>query len=120
MRGHGSSDEGEVMEVDFANRKPVGGVEGPVGLGRASDAEFRREWERRYLLSVRAAVSEVLLSSAWVSEPEARVALAEALQRRGVHPDPDAVRAGAALISRGRRPKILSLDLRPAGGRRRR
>jgi hypothetical protein len=87
---------------------------------RASDAEFRREWERHYLRSVRAAALEVLESSSWLSESEAEAALTDALQRRGIEAYPDAVRAGAALIYRGRRPRILDLDLAPTGGRRRR
>jgi hypothetical protein len=101
--------------------RPAGGADGGVGVAeRVSDAEFRREWERYYLRSVRAAAVEVLQSSSWLSEPEARAALAEALQRRGIEADPEAVRAGAALISRGRRPRILDLDLSPGSGRRRR
>jgi hypothetical protein len=99
----------------------------PVGSRRVPDAakvgdeEFFRERERQYLLSVRAATAEVMQSSAWVSEQEAYRALEAALERRGIEPDPEAVRSGASLISRGRRPRILSLDLdRGSGGRRRR
>jgi hypothetical protein len=116
VQGHGSTEDRGVS-VDIVGSSGAGLAGGP---GRASDEEFRREWERHFLLSVRAAALEVVQSSSWLSESEARVALAEALRRRGVHPDPDAVEAGAALISRGRRPRILDLDLDPVGGRRRR
>lgn len=116
MLGNGPGDEDGVTGL---------GRLGQPGTGtgtqdRASDAEFRREWERHYLRSVRAAALEVLESSSWLSQAEAEAALTAALQRRGIEAYPDAVRAGAALICRGRRPRILDLDLAPSSGRRRR
>lgn len=116
MLGNGPGDEDGVKGVDRLG-EPGRGT-GTRDL--ASDAEFRREWERHYLRSVRAAALEVLESSSWFSQSEAEMLLTEALQRRGIEAYPDAVRAGAALIYRGRRPRILDLDLAPAGGRRRR
>jgi hypothetical protein len=116
VRRHGSNDD-RWVRADIGGSVDVGrnGDTGPV-----TDAEFRREWERHFLLSVRAATLEVVQSSTWLSESEARVALEEALRRRGIYPDPDAVADGAALISRGRRPKILDLELDKGSGRRRR
>ena len=120
MLGNGPGNEDGVISLRRLGQPAVGG-EGAVGVSeRASDAEFRREWERHYLCSVRAAALEVLRSSSWLSESEARTALAEALQRRGIEADAEAVRAGAALICRGRRPRFLDLDLDSSGGRRRR
>jgi hypothetical protein len=117
--GNGPGDEDGVTIL--RRRQPAVDAEGGVGLSdRVSDAEFRREWERYYLRSVRAAALEVLQSSSWLSESEAQAALTDALQRRGIEADPEAVRAGAALIYRGRRPRILDLDLAPGSGRRRR
>jgi hypothetical protein len=79
--GNGPGDEDGVT-ILRRRGQPAVGAEGGVGLSdRVSDAEFRREWERYYLRSVR---------------------------------------AGAALIYRGRRPRILDLDLAPGSGRRRR
>ena len=119
MLGNGPGNEDGVISLGRPGQPAVGGR--GVGVSeRVSDAEFRREWERYYLRSVRAAALEVLQSSSWLSESEARTALAEALQRRGIEADPEAVRAGAALICRGRRPRILDLDLAPGDGRRRR
>lgn len=93
----------------------------PAVPRQMSDAEFAAERERRYLLAVQAAVAEVVESGAWLSELEAYTALAGALERRGIDPDPEAVLAGASLIARGRRPLILSVDLRrSATGQRRR
>ena len=120
MLGNGPGDEDGVAILHRLGQ-PASGADGGVGtFDRASDAEFRREWERHYLRSVRAAALEVLQSSSWLSESEARTALGDALQRRGIEADADAVRAGAALIYRGRRPRIHDLDLAPSGGRRRR
>jgi len=118
--GNGPGDEDGVT-ILRRRGQPAVGAEGGVGISdRVSDAEFRREWERYYLRSVRAAALEVLQSSSWLSESEAQAALTDALQRRGIEADPEAVRAGAALIYRGRRPLILDLDLAPGSGRRRR
>jgi hypothetical protein len=89
-------------------------------MRRLGDSEFAAEWQRQWLLSVRAATTEVINSGAWLSEEDAAQALAGALERRGIAPDPAAVRAGAALIARGRRPRILSIDLTVGSGRRRR
>lgn len=119
MRGQGPSDERREASLTFTGATTEGTPQ-VADLGRVSDDEFYREWERHYLIAVRAALMEVVQSSSWLSESEAFTALTEALERRGIHPDPEAVRAGAELISRGRRPRILSLDLDPGGGRRRR
>jgi hypothetical protein len=90
-----------------------------VRTRRLSEAQFVDEWQRQWLLSVRAATTEVLNSGTWLSEDDAAKALAQALERRGIAPDPAAVRAGASLIARGRRPRILSIDLTIGTGRRR-
>ncbi|MPZ60229.1 MAG: hypothetical protein GEU93_02800 [Propionibacteriales bacterium] len=80
------------------------------------DEDFRREWDYLYLRSVHAAASAAFERAVWKSEDEAYVALATELRNRGIEPEPDALLAGAALISRGEKPAIL----RPAVGRRRR
>ncbi len=87
---------------------------------RLSDSQFVDEWQRQWLLSVRAATNEVLNCGTWLSEGDAAKAVAQALERRGIAPDSTAVRAGASLIARGRRPRILSIDLTLGAGRRRR
>lgn len=121
MQGQGSGNGQRPFEGSYRPSMPTGSRR-IADVGRVGDEEFLRERERQYLLSVRAATAEVLRSSGWTSEQEAYRALAAALERRGIDPDPEAVRSGAALISRGRRPRILDLDLdRNAGeGRRRR
>jgi hypothetical protein len=80
------------------------------------DSEFRREWEYQYLQSVYVATAAAYERAAYQPADVAYVALASELRKRGVHPDPDAVFSGAALISRGEQPPIL----RPGRGRRRR
>jgi ABC-type branched-subunit amino acid transport system substrate-binding protein len=92
----------------------------PLCARRLSESQFVDEWQRQWLLSVRAATTEVLNSGTWLTEAAAAKALAQALERRGIAPDPAAVRAGASLIARGRRPLILSIDLTVGTGRRRR
>jgi hypothetical protein len=78
------------------------------------DEEFRRAWEKWYEYSVRRAVEETYRRAAWRSETEGYAMLAAALDSRGVPPDPQAVRAGAALITRGRRPAVLRRSDGPA------
>jgi hypothetical protein len=120
MQGQGPGNGQPPFESGYQPTRPVG-TRRVADVARVGDEEFMRERERQYLLSVRAATAEVLRSSGWTSEQEAYRALAAALERRGIDPDPEAVRSGAALISRGRRPRILDLDLdRKAGGGRRR
>jgi hypothetical protein len=72
-----------------------------------SESDFQRARERYYLRSVRAAVEETYWAAAWRPAAEAESVLTRALDRRGIEPDPEAVRRGAALISRGRKPLIL-------------
>ncbi|MPZ63760.1 MAG: hypothetical protein GEU93_21305 [Propionibacteriales bacterium] len=80
------------------------------------DEDFRREWDYLYLRSVHAAALAAFERAAWKSEDEAYVALATELRNRGIEAEPDALVAGAAVISRGEQPAIL----RPAAGRRKR
>ena len=72
-----------------------------------SDSEFERARDRYFLSSVRAAVEETYWSSAWRPAAEVRPVLAQALERRGIDPDAEAVQSGADLISRGRRPAVM-------------
>ena len=72
-----------------------------------SESEFQRASERYYLRSVRAAVEETYWQSAWRPTAEVRPLLVQALERRGIDPDLEAVQRGAELISRGRKPSIL-------------
>lgn len=80
------------------------------------DQDFRREWDYHYLRSVHEATSVAFERAAWKSVDEVYVVLATELRKRGIHPDSDAVFAGATLISRGKQPAIL----KPGTGRRRR
>lgn len=72
-----------------------------------SESDFQRARQRYFLRSVRAAAEEAYWAAAWRPAAEAESALTRALDRRGIDPDPEAVRVGAALISRGRKPLIL-------------
>lgn len=80
------------------------------------DEDFARERDYQYLRSVHAAAAAAYERAAGRRVDEAYTALAGELQQRGIEPDPEAVYAGATLISRGEKPPIL----RPGGGRRRR
>jgi hypothetical protein len=73
-----------------------------------TEAAYEEARERYYLRSLRAAVEETYWRTAWRPEAEVRDALVQALERRGIEPEPEAVRRGAALLSRGRRPAILA------------
>ncbi len=75
-----------------------------------SDSDFERARERYYLRSVRDAVEEAYWSAAWRPTLEVQSALVRALERRGIDPDLEAVRRGAELISRGRKPLILQSE----------
>lgn len=77
------------------------------------DEDFHREWDYHYLRSVHAAAATAFERAAWRPAEEAYMVLATALREHGIDPDPAAVYAGAALISRGEKPPIL----RPAPGR---
>lgn len=76
--------------------------DGPMG-----HIDFRREWERHYVSSVRAAAQTAFDQAVGRPLPEVYSVLTEELRRRGVEPDPDAVFDGALLISRGRKPAVL-------------
>lgn len=88
----------------------------PSMSGHLSDDDFHRASEQWYEYSVRQAAEEAYREAAWRSEHEAYAVLATALQRHGIDPDPDAVRAGAALISRGRRPSVMRTPTRTTTG----
>jgi hypothetical protein len=72
-----------------------------------SDYDYERARERFFLRSVREAVEETYWAAAWRPIGEVQAALTRALDRRGIDPDAEAVRLGAELISRGRKPSIL-------------
>jgi hypothetical protein len=72
-----------------------------------SDAEFRRAQDQYYLQSVRAAAQETYWAAAWRPEDAVVPVLRSALERRGIEPDAEALRQGAALISRGRKPQVM-------------
>jgi hypothetical protein len=71
------------------------------------DENFRYAQDRLFEYSVLRATEETYFQTAWRPEGEVYAALASSLDRRGIDPDPDAVRAAAELISRGRRPSVL-------------
>jgi len=69
--------------------------------------DFRAEWERHYVASVRKAVQRTYDIAAWLPPHEVYAILSDELRRHGVEPEPDAVFEGAMLISRGRKPAVL-------------
>lgn len=71
------------------------------------DDDFRDEWDRHFVRSVRKATQRTYELAAWRPPHEVYGVLAEELRRRGIDPDPEAVFEGARLISRGRRPAVL-------------
>lgn len=82
--------------------------------------EFARADERCYLRSVRDAAEETYWATAWRPSAEVGPVLTDSLERRGITPDAEAVRMGAALISRGRRPLIMEPTVwEPGNGRHR-
>lgn len=102
----------------------VNGVDPASRLSSASagfsDAKFARVWDWYYLQSVRAAAEETFREAVGRSQYEVLDVLTRALQRRGIEPEVEAVMAGAALISRGRKPLILHPEaLKPGEGSRR-
>lgn len=70
-------------------------------------SEFRAEWERHYVASVRKAVQRTFDVAAWRPPHEVYTILSEELRRHGVEPEPEAVFEGAMLISQGRKPAVL-------------
>lgn len=70
-------------------------------------SDFRDQWDRHYVASVRTAVQRTFDIAAWRPAHEVYVVLSEELRRRGIEPEPDAVFEGARLISQGRRPAVL-------------
>jgi hypothetical protein len=76
-------------------------------MPQLSDSDFERARDHYFLRSVQAAVEETYWSSAWRPAAEVRPVLAQALERRGIDPDAEAVQRGADVISRGRRPAVL-------------
>jgi hypothetical protein len=73
-------------------------------------ADFRDEWDRQYVRSVRAAAQTAFDVAAGAPLPEAYVVLATELRRHGVDPEPSAVFDGATLISRRVKPAVLRHD----------
>lgn len=69
--------------------------------------DFREEWERHYVASVRMAAQRTFDIAAWRPPHEVYAILTEELRRHGVEPEPDAVFEGALLISQGRKPAVL-------------
>ena len=70
-------------------------------------SDFRDQWDRHYVASVRTAVQRTFDIAARRPAHEVYVVLSEELRRRGIEPEPDAVFEGARLISQGRRPAVL-------------
>jgi hypothetical protein len=75
------------------------------------EGDFRDEWDRHYVISVRKAAQTTFDTAAGSPLHEVFLLLTEELRRRGVEPDPAAVFDGALLISRGRRPAVLTRAL---------
>lgn len=69
--------------------------------------DFRAEWERHYVASVRKAAQRTFDIAAWRPPHEVYAILTEELIRHGVEPEPEAVFEGAMLISKGRKPAVL-------------
>ena len=69
--------------------------------------DFRAEWERHYVASVRKATQRAYDLAAWLPPHEVYTILSEELRQHGVEPEPEAVFEGAMLISQGRKPAVL-------------
>jgi hypothetical protein len=72
------------------------------------------EQDRDFHRAVRAATAVAYARAAWQPPEYAYVILATQLRNRGIHPDPDAVYAGAELISKGIPPPVIRTDPRRA------
>jgi hypothetical protein len=69
---------------------------------------YEEAWDAHYVRAVRAAAESAFRSCAHRDVSEVYLALAGELTRRGIEPDPEAVYDGALLISRGKKPAVLS------------
>jgi hypothetical protein len=70
--------------------------------------EYEQAWDAHYVRAVRAATEATFRACVNKEVPDVYLALAGELRRRGIEPEPEAVYDGAVLISRGRRPAVLS------------
>jgi hypothetical protein len=70
--------------------------------------DFRDEWDRHYVASVRNAAQTTFDTAAGSPLQEVFLVLTDELRRRGIEPDPEAVFDGALLISRRIRPAVLT------------
>lgn len=70
-------------------------------------SDFRAEWERHYVASVRKATQRTYDIAAWLPPHQVYAILCEELLQHGIDPEPDAVFEGAMLISQGRKPAVL-------------
>jgi hypothetical protein len=70
-------------------------------------SEFRDQWDRHYVASVRNAAQRAYEVASGRPAHEVYVVLSEELRQRGIDPEPDAVFEGAMLISKGRKPAVL-------------
>ena len=73
-----------------------------------SNCDFDEEWDRHYVMAVRHAAQRAYDRAAWLPVHEVYLVLAQELLSRGITPEPDAVFDGARLISRGRKPRVLT------------
>lgn len=79
----------------------------PAGKRRRVDA-YAAQQEAQYVHSVQAATAVAFEETACRPPDQVYVALAWELASRGIDPEPSAVFDAAVLISRGRRPAVLS------------
>jgi len=70
-------------------------------------SDFRDQWDRHFVGSVRDAAQRAFEVGSGRPAHEVYGVLSEELRRRGIEPEPDAVFEGARLISRGRKPPVL-------------
>jgi hypothetical protein len=75
------------------------------------ERDFRDEWDQHYVTSVRNAAEKTFETAAGSPLQEVFLVLTEELRRRGVEPEPGAVFDGALLISRGRKPAVLTRSI---------
>lgn len=80
---------------------------GPSRFTLVLVSDFRDQWDRHFVGSVRDAAQRAFEVGSGRPAHEVYGVLSEELRRRGIEPEPDAVFEGAMLISRGHKPPVL-------------
>lgn len=102
-------EHGPRRDQEARHAGPVAG-QPTAGKRRRSD-DYAVQADAQFVRSVRVATMVAFEETAWHPPAEVFVFLARELAARGIDPEPAAVFDAAVLISRGRRPAVLSPDL---------